>query len=175
MKNQGLTLFELVLTLAISCTLLAIAIPSLATLAASQRTYFAANSLHDAINTARALAVAHNTRSLLLTNQTWQDGWVLFLDANNNLQKDDDEPIIRSYQKLPGVRISGNSAISQYVSFISTGESRQDGQGTELGGFLAGSLFICPESPGEGYKLILARGGRLRSTRLTQDECEATL
>jgi type IV fimbrial biogenesis protein FimT len=59
-----------------------------------------------------------------------------------------------------------------YVAFIGTGEGRQLGTGG-IGGFLAGTIKICPKAEGDGYSLILSRGGRTRVGKLTNADCDA--
>lgn len=170
-KNQGLSLFELVLTLAILSITLAIALPSFAQLAQKNQTQTNAIILADAITTARALAVMRNKRSLLLAKGQWQQGWSLFVDINSNGVQDNNEPLISHQDRLEGVKIKGNGYLRDYVSFIGTGEGRSDGNGSESGAFIAGSLKICSDTPGPGIKLVLSRGGRLRMTDLTAEEC----
>lgn len=171
MKNQGLTLFELLLTLTILSIILSIGIPSFARIIRNNQTQSATAALVDAIESARSLAVMRNQRSLLLAQDHWEKGWALFIDSNSNGVRDQNEGVVSQGGALSGVKISANGFLQTYVSFIGTGEGRSDGGSSDNGAFLAGSIKVCPETEGEGYKLILSRGGRLRSENLSVAEC----
>lgn len=173
MRNQGLTLFELLLTLAILSLLLSIGIPSFTQAIHNNQTQSATSALIDAIESARSLAVMRNQRSLLLAQDSWENGWALFIDSNSNGVKDQNEQVLSQRGALSGVKISANGFLQTYVSFIGTGEGRSDSESSNAGAFLAGSIKVCPTTEGKGYKLILSRGGRLRTENLSSEDCEA--
>lgn len=172
MKSTGFTVVELMVTLLIFGLLLGIGIPSLNKQIQKSRTYLATQSLLEAIQLARGTAVFQNARSILITiNNQWEDGWILFLDVNNDGTRNDDEPVIRTGEVLRDVRIKAPTPMNEYISFISTGEGRKTSNGND-GAFLAGTIKICPDTDGEGYALILSRGGRTRVKTLTVAECD---
>lgn len=174
MKLQGFSLYELVVTLAITCITLAIAIPSFDNQIRESRTEVAALALLDAIETSRSTAVFQNTRTMLLAvDKKWHKGWVLFIDDDNDGVLDDEETTLRNEKEQKGVLITAKAPMDAYVSFIGTGEGRAPGK-AKAGAFLAGTIKICPERKGAGYSLVLSRGGRTRVAKLTTEECEAT-
>lgn len=174
MKHQGFTLLELLITVTILAIILAIAVPSFSSQIQSSRTTTARLELQAAIETARTIAVTHNKRSVLLASgDYWHQGWVLFVDKDQDGIQDEDEPSIREMAPLEGVRISSNRPLAETVSFIGTGEGRKPGR-MDAGAFLTGTIKVCPEGEGKGYKLVLSRGGRLRSDKLSEAECAAT-
>lgn len=176
MKSNGFTLIELLITLTIAAILLALAMPSFNKQVSQSRTKTATLTLLDAIETTRSTAVFRNKRMVLLAkDKKWHLGWTLFSDDNNNGSLDGDEEILAKNGKLQGVFSipkSEKSAINTYVSFVGTGEGRQIGKGK--GGFLSGTIQICPEQKGDGYALVLSKGGRTRVEKVKADNCVAT-
>jgi type IV fimbrial biogenesis protein FimT len=172
MKFHGFTLLELLVTLTILSIILAIGIPGLNQQINKSRTKTAMLTLLDAIGTTRSAAVFRNTRTTLLANNNkWEDGWVFFVDTDNDGLPGNDESLLSTEGKLKGVKITATAPMDSYVSFIGTGEGRRPGQANG-GAFITGTIKICPEQPGEGYSLILSRGGRTRVDNLSQIDCE---
>lgn len=169
-KDQGFTLFELLITLCIAALIFGLAIPNFFHQLQKNRVYTATQELRQAIETARTLAVMKNKRTLLSAKKQWHQGWTLFIDLDNDGIEDADEPVILDTQALEGITISGNSSVKHYISFISTGEGRKAGK-ADSGAFITGTLSICPETSGDGYKLVLSRGGRVRSQSIKSREC----
>lgn len=173
MKPHGLTLLELLVTLAIFCITLLIGIPSFTKQIAESRTKTATLALLDAIETTRTTAVFRNQRVLLQsTNKKWHEGWTLFIDKDNNGTLDNGEETLAINEGLDAVVSHARAPINRYIGFIGTGEGRQLGAGG-TGGFLAGTIKICPLKEGGGYSLILSRGGRTRVGKLTNAACDA--
>lgn len=173
MKTHGFTLFELIITLAIISTILAIGIPSLSKQISKSRTKNAALALLDAIETTRATAVFRNQHVILnATNKKWHEGWTLFVDRNGNGTLDNDEETLFINEGLDAVITQAKVPMNKYVAFIGSGEGRQLGAGG-TGGFLAGTIKICPTIKGDGYSLVLSKGGRTRVGKLTDLDCNA--
>ncbi|QEI14277.1 prepilin-type N-terminal cleavage/methylation domain-containing protein [Cellvibrio japonicus] len=172
MKHQGFTLFELLITLVILAIILGIGLPSFSAQLQKTRVQTAVDLLINAIQTARSVAVAKNKRTLLIArDKEWHQGWYLFVDENQNGLQDIDEPTLLLAAPLKKVKIQGNSSVKTYISFVGTGEGRLIGKSPNSGAFMAGTLTICPEYKGTGIKLVLSRGGRLRYTPITEEEC----
>jgi type IV fimbrial biogenesis protein FimT len=173
MKTNGFTLYELLITLAVIAITLTIAIPSLNKTIQNTRTKTATLALLEAIETTRSTAVFHNQHTILIaTNRKWHEGWTLFVDNNNNGSIDPDDNIIQINEGLDSVMTTASTPMDSYVAFIGTGEGRQLGTGG-TGGFLAGNIKVCPEVEGDGYKLLLSKGGRTRAEKLSNANCNA--
>jgi type IV fimbrial biogenesis protein FimT len=170
MKHQGFTLFELLITLLIMSLIMGLAIPGLFNQIQKSRTQTATQSLLQAIETARTAAVMQNKRTVLISKEKWHKGWKLFVDLDNDGVEDPDEPVIHESGKLEGIKITGNNPVKKYISFIATGEGRKAGKANS-GAFITGTLTVCPENKGSGYKLVLSRGGRLRSQAINEADC----
>ena len=103
MKNNGFTLYELLITLTVIAITLAIGIPSLNKTIQDTRTKTASLALLESIETTRSTAVFHNQNTILkATNKKWHEGWTLFIDNNNNglIDKDDKIIAINKFQDL---------------------------------------------------------------------------
>ncbi|WP_062061018.1 GspH/FimT family pseudopilin [Cellvibrio sp. OA-2007] len=173
MKSHGLTLLELLVSTTIFCIILAIGIPSFNKQISDTRTKTATLALLDAIETTRATAVFRNQQVILkATNKKWHEGWTLFIDKNSNDLLDSDDETLLVHSGLDVVLTQAKAPINSYVAFIGTGEGRQIGSKGK-GGFLAGTIKICPVTKGEGYSLILSKGGRTRVAKLSLAECDA--
>ncbi|UHQ54546.1 GspH/FimT family pseudopilin [Microbulbifer sp. YPW16] len=169
MQQQGMTLMELILTVAIMALLAAIAIPNFARQVEQYRTRSTTEEIMAAIQLARTSAVTQNQRATLRNRGSWQAGWQAFTDSNNNGQLDAGERELFSSGPVSGVRVSANQPLRNYISFIGTGEARY--AGSAGGAFQAGTMEICSESLDSGFSLVLARSGRVRISRLTAAEC----
>lgn len=171
MKRKGFTLIELLIVLLVLAIILAIALPSFKQTIQDSRTKTAQYALLGAIEYARSLAVFNRSRSVLKAKNNWHDGWIIFLDKDDNGVLGDDENILVDHPPLPGVKITGNSSMNKRISFISTGEGRAPGK-ANAGAFITGKLIICPEKQGKGYKLVLSRGGRARTDVTDEQDCK---
>jgi len=86
-KNQGFTLIELVMTMAIAGILIGIAIPSFNSTITSSRITSYANDLVSALNLARSEAVRRGIQVTVSTNGTlthWESGWTVFVDFSSD-------------------------------------------------------------------------------------------
>ncbi|MFI3222228.1 MAG: GspH/FimT family pseudopilin [Methylococcaceae bacterium] len=175
-NTQAFTLIELVMTMAIAGILVTIAIPSFNSTLTSIRLTSYANDLVGALNLARSEAIRRGIKvtvrkfdnhscpinSVIGTNgANWEDGWHVFTDTDmSNVGKcvTGDE-LIRAYPPLmPSYIFRGNNNISNYISFLPSGQSN-----------INGSFVICNNSDGLGIPkantsrlIIIDNIGRVR-------------
>jgi type IV fimbrial biogenesis protein FimT len=173
MHARGFTILELLITLIILALLMTIGIPSFAYQVQNTKLKTTALSLLEAVELTRSKAVFTNKRVVVRNQDEWSGGWEIFMDANDNGVQDENEEILQTHEKIDGVRIISNTPLKNYISFIGSGESRYAGRANG-GGFQAGTFKVCPKTKGDGYTLILARGGRMRMDKITADECDAS-
>lgn len=103
-KHRGLTLFELMITLSLIGIILSIAIPSFLHYRSRHEFSQLVYLMHSQINLARSHALTtHNTVVLCssldlqhCTQQQWHRGLLLYVDNNNNRQRDENEKVISS-------------------------------------------------------------------------------
>jgi len=165
-KHQlGLTLLELIVTLAIMAIVISI-IPSVsAAFIHSNRVTAAVNLIAGDMSYARSEAVmrgqnvqlckSSNGTKCIRTSQ-WESGWIIFVDENKNRKREEYEEILKYQPKLSQINITyKGSGSSNYIRF------RADGQ-TGVNGTFA----FCSDQTGLYKKaLILFRTGRLRLSK----------
>lgn len=166
--SRGLTLVELMLVLAVAALLLAVGAPSFASMLREHRLTVFANELHAAIWLARSEAIRRGHRVTLCASQdgvqctagaTWDAGWIMFPDPNNNASRDPGETLIRARNAgFQGVAVRGNASLARYVSYLPGGTSR-----TVNGALQMGTIRICNGT--HQRSLVMNAVGRVRVER----------
>lgn len=178
MNQSGYTLVELLVVLAVSAILLGIGVPSFASLSGSSRLSSATNDLISSLHLARSEAIKRNARVVMCISATgnacatsgdWDQGWLVFHDANNNATLDAGESVILARPALPaGFRLTGNRWVSNYISYNPSGAT------TTISGVLQmGTLTLCNESgvPGMARQVVISITGRPRTSKITLASC----
>ncbi|MAR89504.1 MAG: GspH/FimT family pseudopilin [Pseudomonadota bacterium] len=100
MRQQGFTIIELMITVAIVAIIAGLGIPSFNSLVASNRVVSSINELHQGIRLARAEAVKRNDSVIFCASNDqascsggWGDGWLIFHDADGDGGVDANEVI----------------------------------------------------------------------------------
>ena len=165
---RGLTLIELLITISILAVLLGLAAPSFTPLLERWRVAQAVESLKSALMLARSEAIKHGGNVYLEklppttagcitdnTNQDWDCGWVVFLDANGNKRWNAGEEI-QSYTTPPNITVTRSKS---GVTISADRWGMMDG--ANLVGFT-----IAPHPQGISSPatkgLCMASGGRIR-------------
>lgn len=162
---KGFSLVELMVALAVLAVLATTAIPAFDTLMRNTRVSVAAGELISALFLARSEAIKRGRRSTLCTSADgefcaqgidWTDGWLLFVDANGNGQRDAGEVRIRvSGAREAPVTIRGNVPVRSYVSYLPTGVTR-----TLHGALQMGTLTVCDRNAVR--QIVISATGRPR-------------
>ena len=156
-RNAGISLVELLFSLALVAILLSTAAPSFSEMLARQRAQAAAQALRSALNLARETAVMTGQAvSIAAIDDDWAKGWRVFHDRNNDGARQDHEPALANQQAFDRIQIHPDRTTRRYVHFRADGVSIQPS-----GAFHAGHLAICSKSP-TAYKVIINRSGRIR-------------
>jgi type IV fimbrial biogenesis protein FimT len=177
MKQSGTTLLELMVVLAVAAILLMIGVPSLASLASTSRLAGATNEMIASLYLARGEAIKRNGRAVVCPSASgtscagsggWQQGWIVFHDANNNAALDLGEAVILVRHQLPaGLGLTGNDHVSNYISYSPTGAAKMIS-----GAFQAGTLTLCQESAPEMARQIkISVTGRPRVMKVALAAC----
>lgn len=118
-RNQGYTLYELLLTFGLAAILLSAGLPSFAKTLAKARQSIEINALFHAIHVARKESIMrHRVVSICPSRDAatcepdtdWSHGWIMFenSDRDSPPQLDANEPILRTHSVAESVRIRAN-------------------------------------------------------------------
>jgi type IV fimbrial biogenesis protein FimT len=177
-KQHGITLAEMLVALAVLAILIPIGVPQLTGVANSMKLTSASNMLLSHFHLARSEAIKRNNRVVLCKSSNgascaasggWEQGWIIFVDANNNGVHEETEAVVLREQPLTGrLRLTGNQTVARYVSFAPNGATKLTG-----GSFQAGTLTVCNESqePSEARQIIINAVGRPRVQRTSVASC----
>ena len=166
--QTGLTLVELMITLAVLAVVLTTSVPSFARLQVNYQLRSCAHRLVAAINLARMEAVQRRLPVSLCPSfagshcaGNFSQGWLLFNDADRDRQLDsgDEEIIFRGVGLPEGYTVtdrSGSSPATEAISYRPDGTARRNQ-----------TLLLCaPVGQGvEPYTIVLSRVGRVRLAR----------
>jgi type IV fimbrial biogenesis protein FimT len=165
MRQQGFSLIELLMGLAITGIVLHLVSPAFATLIESNQREQAAQALFRGIHTARTEAIVRNQAVVIHgINGDWSQGWRIILDISGKGEMDSDNPLLAERQSGARVSIVGNGPVERFIRFRGQGES-----------LLGGTLYICAvRKPASQHQVVLARTGRvsLRNDKAEQALCE---
>jgi type IV fimbrial biogenesis protein FimT len=135
---KGFTLYELLITLLIVGVILSYGVPRLATFTQSSRISTAANDLHSSFQLARSEAVRASVNITICASSdsmdanatcsgTLDDGLIIFVDTNGNIERDAGENVLRTLPAIDSdIDILTNGPGATYFSFAGTGLGRGD-------------------------------------------------
>jgi type IV fimbrial biogenesis protein FimT len=177
-RSRGVTLVELLAVVALVAIVQALAVPAMTRFTGSICLGTTSRLLHSSLIFARSEAIKRNSRVVVCRSATgtacstsggWQDGWIVFHDINNNARLDPGEMVlIREAPSASALRLSGNTPVSNYVSYTGLGVARMTSDA-----FQAGTFTACIASSGrtESSQLVLSNTGRVRTTKAVVDNC----
>jgi type IV fimbrial biogenesis protein FimT len=176
-NSSGVTLTELLVVLVLVAVLLAMGAPAMSTMADSVRLTSGANTFFSSVLLARSEAAKRNGRVVLckssgggcVSTGGWEQGWIVFHDANNNAALDWGEVLLLKEPGLSnGLRLRGNIQVADYVSYTPTGAAR-----LTTGAFQAGTLTVCPQAatPVAARQIVISATGRPRTVKTMVDWC----
>ena len=174
----GFTLLELIVVLAVGSVLLSVTVPAMTGMLRTQRSISTVNALFTSLNLARSEAIKRNARAVMCktadgvsctTHGGWEQGWMVFHDTNNNAARDPGEPVVQHQgPAAPGMRLSGNTPVSNYVSYNALGTAK-----LASGAFQAGTFTLCPASASstDVRQVVLSNTGRVRTQKGSVNDC----
>lgn len=158
--NQGFTLLELLIALAIISVLMAIGVPSMRDFIKNDRLVTQINTLVGHLAYARSEAALRHQSVVICASSTrtscsttnWASGWIIFVDSDNNSDFSAGEDMLRVVDEL-----SGGNSLSSTVGSLVTYDKR---------GFApdsAGSFTLCDDR-GDAFKksITISATGRVR-------------
>ncbi len=178
LRNKGFTLVELMITLAEAAILVTLAIPSFTTFVKNNRLITQANDFVTALNLARSEAIRRGDRVTLCKSSdqvscagsgSWDQGWIVFVDVNDDgVVSNPATNVLRVHDGLEGnVTLKGDAALAAYVSYVSTGATRQIGGSPSA--TQSGVLALCDDRGfvNEAKGIQISATGRVSATSAT--------
>ena len=167
--KAGVTLIELLVTIAIVAILATLAVPSFTQIIKDNRLATATNELVATLHFARMEAIRQGKRVTICKSSNgqdccrddpscdaskgWEQGWIVFVDEDNSGTRESGESLLRVREALEGTtKITGNHNVKNYISFLPTGESPTNG-----------TLTVCDDRTGAyGRQIVISPTGRVR-------------
>lgn len=157
-QQQGMTLLEMLIALAIAAIMLTVVAPNVQTIMAKNKTTAEINELSAALQYARYTAVDQSATTIVCPSSdfsncsdNWNKAKIVFIDNNGNGDRDNSEPLLLATQSVSGSH--NMTGPSDPVEFSETG-------GTNA----ATSIKICPDNNDVLYakSINLNAQGRVR-------------
>jgi type IV fimbrial biogenesis protein FimT len=168
-REKGLTLIELMITMALMSIVLVLGIPSFQEIIKNNRLTTATNALVGSLNLSRSEAIKRNVRVTVCKSSTgagctdsgtWDQGWMVFTDPNNSTTYESDaETLLFVWEGVDGnLKMTGEADVANYVSYIARGSTQRSD-----GGVQSGTIKACDaKDGGTGRRLRLAPTGRVQ-------------
>jgi type IV fimbrial biogenesis protein FimT len=168
------TLVEMAIGLAIAALLIVIGVPAFHDWLGAVELANHAKHLAETMTRARTEAVRRGHRVNLCKSPTqdrcadvgsWDAGFVVYVDANNDGKIDPGESVLEIGAAAPrGITITANRPLDDYVSYTSLGQARM-----QNGALQMGTLTFCRTGQ-KALHVVLANSGRVRVEK-TADRC----
>jgi type IV fimbrial biogenesis protein FimT len=174
----GATRLETIGALLLAALLLGVAAPSMTATMDSVKLSSASGLLLSGLQLARQQAIAGNVRVVLCKSANgvscagaggWEQGWIVFQDANANGAREQSEVIVRRESRLSSrLSVYGTGSLVRSVSFGPGGPTRPVD-----GGKRSGVLRVCSRSAGgsEAREIVLDAAGRAHIRRAAANSC----
>lgn len=149
-RQHGVTLVELMVTLAVLAILLSIAAPNMQSLVASSRLASNTNDFVGQLSQAQMEALRRGIRitvcktangSTCTDSGNWSQGWIVFTDPNRN-GNPSGQTIIGKGIASSGITIVGDAKLAKFVSYGPDGSSMLVSGSTTVGG----TIRVCSTS-----------------------------
>jgi type IV fimbrial biogenesis protein FimT len=169
--QQGVTLVELIVTLAITAILLAIAIPGYANFMNFNRLVAVTNDLASSLQLARSEAIKRGKRVTVCKSSNpmetfpgcdssagWQQGWLVFVDGSTKGILDTGDQLLKVHGDVATAAITASN-FGAYASYLPSGNSQGPG------GLGNGTFHIC--LAGSKRSIVINTIGRMRVAKGT--------
>ena len=171
MRNRGFTLLEALVVLALLSVLLSLAAPSFQGLRHKHQMQSQAEQLQSSLMLARTEALRRQQRVTLCVREStaragpdcakagsWAQGWVVFVDGNDNGRREATETVLQLQDALPGfLTLKGNATVNRYISYGPQGRSQ-----STTGALQAGTLTLCGSGQAHVWRVVINAVGKPR-------------
>lgn len=175
-NGQGFTLLEALVVVAVLAVLLGLAVPGLTGVRERQQLQAQAEDFWSSLMLARAQALLHQQHVTVCASSTagacdaaalWHAGWLVFVDANRNGQREAVERVLQQRAGSPAaVRITGNSTVNRLIGYGAEGRSE-----SLTGAFQAGTVTVCAAGQSAGWQVVVNAVGRPRLEKAETPAC----
>ncbi len=162
-KNSGFTLLELIMVLALVAIVMTFAIPAMQTFTQNDRLTTNINTLISHLAYARSVAVTRSAQVSICASGdqvtcgagAWRDGWLIYVDANQNNALDGDEEVIKAHGALDPTQVTGTGGgLGLTITY--------DNRGFATNGS-TGAIGLCDGRTGPyGKTITITNTGRVR-------------
>jgi len=169
---QGITLLEILTTMAVGAISFGLVMPGMANLIQHNRLSTHVNNLRASLSLTRTNAIYQNESTVICKSSDgkvcsrqgeWSQGWIVYADSDHNRRRSAEERLIFVQSAIPaGTQIRYRAFGSQhYIAYRPTGLTRTNG-----------SFTVCnPKNLRTAKALILNKSGRIRlSNTLPQNK-----
>lgn len=169
-NQQGITLLELMVTLTILALAIIFLVPNIGNIINSSRVTNELNQFSHGIRYAWTEAIYRNQVIVAcpspdgeecVESRDWSQGWLVFVDENDNRRLDDEEPIQRVYQALPegiSATLTAFGPRGQYIPFYPTEGMRTNG-----------TFRFCVKNSPELNRALIVSKARPRISQFMRD------
>ena len=137
-KSTGFTLTEALITLAVVGVLIRVALPSLTDFLEDMQLSSNTNDLFSSLFLARSEAVKRNATVSLCkidpnspascdNSDTWQSGWIAFVDLDSDGIRDTGETILETYTGMNSNTAVSSTGFSNFISYQPSGATNTVG------------------------------------------------
>lgn len=180
---HGFTLLEALVVLALLGILMAVAVPTVSELRQKHQLQAKAEAFLSSLVLARSEALRRQQRVTVCAGASgesgsdgvgcdsggrWQQGWLVFVDSNNNASREPDEALLERPSPMPsGTRLTVTNTVKSYYSYGSEGRSVSVG-----GAFMAGTWGFCSTTLTHGWQVVSNAVGRPRLEKISVEDCD---
>ncbi len=175
-RGMGFTLLEALVVVALLGILVGLTAPAMTDLRARHRLQGLAESFLDSLVLARSEALRRQQKVTVCarthleqcdSDGQWQQGWLVFVDTNNNGLRESGELLLDRREALPqAVHVLVRNTVKSYFSYNAEGRSE-----TAHGGFMAGSWRFCRTNTTRAWQVVANALGKPRIESFTTQSC----
>lgn len=157
LKIHGFTIIELMITLIIAGILVTLAAPAMRNFVQEQRLIGQTNEFMGDLNLARSEAIKRASNAGVCSSSngtscggTWQNGWIVFIDADNSRTWTTGDSVLRVHESITS-DVAMNSSAS--IAVFSASGLLDSGTGT-------GNYTLCSSQIGKSRTINITSTGR---------------